>query len=47
MQFLAFVYEAIIALIVTFAGATGMSTLGNPNPGFTNYGLALPAMLLS
>lgn len=41
MQRRAFGYVMIAILIVTFAGAAGMYALENPNPGFTNYWLAL------
>lgn len=37
----AFGYVLITTLIVTFAGAAGMFAFENPNPGFSNYGLAL------
>lgn len=41
MQRHAFGYVLITTLIVTFVGAAGMYALENPNPGFTNYGLAV------
>lgn len=41
MERRAFGYVMITTLIVTFAGAAGMYALENPNPGFTNYWLAL------
>ncbi len=37
----AFGYVALLAVAVTFAGAAGMYTLEKPNPGFTNFGMAL------
>ncbi|MEO6538199.1 MAG: ion channel, partial [Ferruginibacter sp.] len=37
----AFGYVALLAVAVTFAGAAGMYTLENPNPGFNNFGMAL------
>ncbi len=37
----AFGYVLTITLIVTFAGAAGMYAFENPNPGFTNYSMAL------
>ncbi|MBA2248816.1 MAG: ion transporter [Chitinophagaceae bacterium] len=37
----AFGYVALLAVVVTFAGAAGMYALEKPNPGFNNFGMAL------
>lgn len=37
----AFGYVTLLSLAVTLGGAAGMYALENPNPGFTNFGMAL------
>lgn len=36
-----FVYMVLLALVVTFGGAAGMTAIEKGNPGFENYGMAL------